>query len=613
MNNNVDMFAKSTNTVNYGVNRKEAESIIEKFLKNENYRVLAVKGKWGVGKTHLVRTVLDKHGKNDYLYASVFGISSIQHLKARIFANYQKNLKPNIKPINNVVEFINRNFGRLEKTRKLEFPKLDFGLSGSLLAIGGDLLLEIFFNLNVHGNSIICIDDLERKSQLPLKDIFGFVEYLVQDFKCKIILIYNADSLDEDSQTALETYREKVIDKEFNLNPTVEENLDFIFKDSPDIDVIKEVFKKTGTNNIRVICKTKWLIYELIPLMQDWEESLRHQIIRNIIVINIAKLDTEFCKKFSINGIDPMDTILSISYNAQKYYDQYKEEDDKTANERFKLRLKIGEIGYINLEKLDTIIIQLIETALLKDEEFIKEGQILNKKEQRDKIIKKLDELSNHLYRFKYYNSFADNEQEIINGILTFLEENHLQLSFPQFEQLERFASILGLDISSYEKSLLETILTEILEYNYYDDLISFRHQVTKYPDLEASLKEKIKEYYQTLDITTSLQNIINSHSYSISSKLQEGIEFFSISSRLQEDIEFLKSRTIDEYCKWLKKGHPELLEMVRWLLNSGYQPASQNLEKAIRILAECSKINKIRAKYLYNIDIDNQPHPENP
>ena len=582
MNNNVNMVAKSTNAVNSGVNREQAESIIKKFLDNENYRVLAVKGKWGVGKTHLVRTVLEEHHKNDCLYASVFGISSIQHLKARIFANYQKNLKP--KPINNVFEFLNRNSGRLEKT-----PKLDFGLSGSLLAIGGDLLLEILFNLNINSKSIICIDDLERKSQLPLKDIFGFVEYLVQDFKCKIILIYNQDNLDKDSQNDLESYREKVIDKEFYLNPTVEENLDFIFEDYPDIDVIKEVFKNAGTNNIRVIRKTKWLIDEFIPLMQDWEESLRHQIIRNIIVINIAKLDTEFSKRFSMDGIDPIDTILSMSHNAQKYYDQYKDEDEKTANERWNLRLKIGDIGYINLEKLDTIILKFIETSLLKDEEFIKEGQILNKKEQRDQIIKKLDELSNHLYRFQYYNSLADNEQEITDGILRFMEENHLQLSWSQFADIKRFASMLGLDISIYEKSLLETILKEISENRPYD-LIELRNTLSKYPDLEASLNEKIKEYYQTLDITTALQNIINDDSY----------------SKIQEYIEFLKSRSVNEYCEWLEKGHPNLVDMVRWLLNSGDQPASNNLKKAIRILTECSKINKIRAKNLYRIDIDN-------
>ncbi|MFM6215134.1 MAG: P-loop NTPase fold protein [Dolichospermum sp.] len=615
MNNNLDMFAKSTNPVNSGVNRKEAESIIEKFLKNDNYdnyRVLAVKGKWGVGKTHLVRTVLDKHQKNDYLYASVFGISSIEHLKARIFANYQKNIKP--KPINNIfeflIEFLNRNSGRLEKT-----PKLDFGLSGSLLTIGGDLLLEIFFNLNVNGNSIICIDDLERKSQLPLKDIFGFVEYLVQDFKCKIILIYNEDNLDEDSQTALETYREKVIDKEFNLNPTVEENLDFIFKDSFDIDVIKEVFKKAGTNNIRVIRKTKWLIDEFIPLMKDWEESLRHQIIRNIIVINLEKLDTEFRNKFpSIKDI-----ISTLSKDPSEYMgSDQKANDIQIFNLVQEQNKAIGRIQlffqklFIPLEELDEIIIQVVDTSLSQSTEleFIKKGDILNKREIKNKTLQKLDELSNHLYRFKYQNSFADNEQEIANGILGFMEENHLQLSLSQLRNIETFASMLGLDIDIYEKSLLEQILKETSEL---DDLFELRNTVTypylgqrnlliKYPDLAASLNEKINEYYQTLDIniTTALQNIINDDSY-------------SKSSGIQEYIEFLKSRSVNEYCEWLTEGHPELPKMVKWLLKPGYEPASQNLEKAICILAKKSELNKIRAKYLYNIDIDNQPHPENP
>ncbi|MEH2301366.1 MAG: hypothetical protein V7K88_20825 [Nostoc sp.] len=70
--------------------------------------------------------------------------------------------------------------------------------------------------------------------------------------------------------------------------------MDFIFKDNPDIEVIKSVFINAGTNNIRVIRKTKWLIDELIPLMKDWQPSLRNQVIRNSIVINLAKLDTGF-------------------------------------------------------------------------------------------------------------------------------------------------------------------------------------------------------------------------------------------------------------------------------------------------------------------------------
>lgn len=335
----------STNTLRSGVSREEAENIINKFLSNKDYKVLAVKGKWGIGKTHLVRNFLDEHQKNYYLYASVFGISSIEQLKARIVGNYQKNVKP--KPINNILEFFNRNSGRLEK-----IPKLDFGLSGSLLAIGGDLLLEIFFNLNVNNNSIICIDDFEIKSQLPLDEILGFVEYIVQELKCKIILIYSDDNLDQASTEILQTYREKVIDREFTLAPTVEENLDFIFKDHPDKELVKSIFIKTHTNNIRVLRKTRWLIDELLPLIKDWQPSLRNQVLINSIVINLAKFDKDFYKFFSID----IESILSLT-NPSIY------ENNDSFDKNIQLIQKLSNIGYNSLE-IDEIIINSIETSI---------------------------------------------------------------------------------------------------------------------------------------------------------------------------------------------------------------------------------------------------------
>jgi hypothetical protein len=608
-------MSESTNQANAGVNREEAKSILKRFLDNKNYRVLAVNGKWGVGKTHLVQTFLNEYKEGYYLYASVFGISSIEQLKARLIANYKNNLKFDNQPsqrktelvvnsanksIFNIFEWFKRILPRLEKT-----PKLDLSLSenfsipiaGSLISVAGDLALEILFNLKVRENSIICIDDLERKSKLLLEEILGFVEYLVQERKCKIVLIYNEDNLEEIDKKALQDYREKVIDREFKLDPKVDENLDFIFKDHPDIDVIKEVFQKTRTNNIRVIRKTKWLIDELLPLMENWEYSFRHQIIRNSIIIAVAKLDTDFCSRFSIDCVDPkpIDTILSISYTAQKSYEKYKNEDEETKNKRFIFQFKMQQdIGYRNLEKINELLSQLVDTPLSDsvELEFKEKGNIFNEIEKRKQIMKKLDELADNLYRFKYWNSFTDNEQDIKNGIITFLEDNSLDLSISQFEDIERFASILEPDISKYEKPLLEQILTEILEPNYYHDLSNFRNKLTKYPDLEASFNEKIKEYHQALDITTVLKKIMNADS---SSRLPE----------LQRDIDFLRSLTVDEYCQWLKKDDCDLSKMVRWVLDSGYQPASKNLEQAIRILAECSNINKIRAKYLYQIDID--------
>jgi hypothetical protein len=215
-------MTESTNILTSGVNREEAKSIIENFLNNKDYKVLAVKGKWGVGKTYLVQELLDKYKQSYYLYASVFGISSIEQLKARILANYQSNQKSNNqnsqsplkssinwfnKWINKVFEWFNRNSGRLEKTPKLDLVlsgKSSIPIAGSLIAIAGDLLLEILFNSNIKDDSIICIDDIERKSNLPLDELLGFVEYLVQEFKCKFILIYNDEEFtDQDSRDTL--------------------------------------------------------------------------------------------------------------------------------------------------------------------------------------------------------------------------------------------------------------------------------------------------------------------------------------------------------------------------------------------------------------------------
>ncbi len=617
-------MTQNTNKANARINREEAKSILKRFLENEDYSVLAVNGKWGIGKTHLVQNFLYEHTKSYYYYVSIFGISSIEQLKARLIANYKNDLKSDSqssqtktesgvnfinkyinKCINSFVEWFNHISGKIEKTPKLDLSlphNFSIPIAGTLISIVGDLALEIFFNSIVRENSIICIDDLERKSKVPLEEILGFVEYLVQERKSKIILIYNEDELED--KKVLERYREKVIHGEFTLNPTVDENLDFRFKDHHYLDyleVIKKVFKETETNNIRVMRKTEWLIKELIPLMENWEDSLRHQVIKNCIIITAAKLDTDFCKCWSINGIHPIDIVLSLSSTPQQYYEKSQGEDKETSEKKFEFQMKIIKMGYSNLEELDELISQLVNTPLSDsiESQFREKGDILNEREKRNQIIEKLNDLANNLYKSKYYNSFADNEQDIINGIISFLDQNYLNLSIAKFEEIARFTSLLGGDISKYEKHLLEKILKDILESNSYENLSAFRNKLSKYPDLETSFNEKINEYHQTLDITTAVKNIMNS-------------DPSSRSLTLQKDIEFLRSLTVDKYCQWLQKGHPELIDMVEWLLTSGYNHAGKNLKQAICILAECTRINKIRAKYLYNIDIENIYNSDN-
>ena len=82
-------------------------------------------------------------------------------------------------------------------------------------------------------------------------------------------------------------------------------------------------------------------------------------------------------------------------------------------------------MGYSNLEELDVLISQLVNTPLSDSIElqFREKGHILNEREKSNQIIKKLNDLANNLYKSKYYKSFADNEQDIIDGIISFLDK----------------------------------------------------------------------------------------------------------------------------------------------------------------------------------------------
>lgn len=49
-------------------------------------------------------------------------------------------------------------------------------------------------------NYIICFDDLERKGNgLSVKDIMGLIDELAQRKNCKIILVFNEDSLSDEN------------------------------------------------------------------------------------------------------------------------------------------------------------------------------------------------------------------------------------------------------------------------------------------------------------------------------------------------------------------------------------------------------------------------------
>ncbi|MBW4574327.1 MAG: KAP family NTPase [Aphanothece sp. CMT-3BRIN-NPC111] len=575
-----------------GMNRGEVSEVIKFFLDNQELKVLAIKGKWGVGKTHLVQNFLLEQQKK--CYASVFGLSSIAQLKSQLLSNLNKidnidkqvntSLTPTpidtyarnrfIRWIGSALKFKTRNSDRIDRIPNLGNIKLESQLAGwipslpvagAVISIAGDLALNLIFN--TIKNFIVCIDDLERKSKLQLDELLGFVEYLVQELECRVILIYNEDQLDEESKKYLQEYREKVIDIEVALKPTVEENLDFGFDiNDQDREVVQEVLRLSHTNNIRVIRKIKFILNKFRPSMLDWQSSLRNQVIKNIIIISLAKLDSEL----DIN----IDTVVSfINYSIYRSLN----ENSESYKNQMDLINTLIKFGYSPLE-VDKEIIQFVDTSLFSSKNFHEKGKALNQKEKEKQVIEKF-----HTIWEPYYSSFGSCEQEIYTEIFKFLENHHCDLSLKDFDRLENLAAAVRADISEYKKlfikNMIDNVETSLLK--------ALRNYVVEFPDLSAELEQKIVVTDEKQNITQVLSRILERQGWS------------------PEEIDFLNSCTVDDYYTWLQEDHPDLIKMIRPYIDIGNIVAFQRLRKAIVRLANESALNAMRAKFLYNINAD--------
>ncbi|HEY9798068.1 MAG TPA: P-loop NTPase fold protein, partial [Leptolyngbyaceae cyanobacterium] len=286
-------MADSKSRSKAGLERREAAEALEAFLDPVNEaKVFALKGDWGVGKTHLVKTFL-LNKKKDYYYSSVFGISSVDELKMQLWSNLQAaNKEEKSSPLG---KFDPRKILSQAQQHSEAIGEIGGAVTSSVISLISNVLIN-----NMLKEQLVCIDDLERMSKkIQLNELLGFVESLVEDHQCKVILIYNEDKICE-NQTAnktLKEYREKVIDIEVKLVPSADENFYIGFGNNyPDEKVIFDYLAKeiVQTNNIRVLKKLRWILNKLRPCIEDFLPLVRHKIIQEIIFISLAKFDKKF-------------------------------------------------------------------------------------------------------------------------------------------------------------------------------------------------------------------------------------------------------------------------------------------------------------------------------
>lgn len=241
---------------------KSVEDNLKDYLKNKNLEhAFLIRGPWGSGKTHFINHFIDQFDSKEQklIRISLFGLKSLLEIDAQIFQTLHPILgsKP-AKLVGNILKgavsvgFRMDLYGdkKDETSTNFKLDKLDL----SSLGIG------------VTSDIVLIFDDLER-TEISIREILGYVNFMIEVTQVKVILIANEEALleNEDARKIYLKFKEKVIGKTFEVANDVEKIvISFLkgtsFKNSQNLkSLLIELHTISNCLNLRII---KQAIYD---------------------------------------------------------------------------------------------------------------------------------------------------------------------------------------------------------------------------------------------------------------------------------------------------------------------------------------------------------------
>ena len=537
---------------------------------------IALNGKWGVGKTFFWNQLIEeKFSAKKTAYISLFGVETIQQIK------------------NDLLLQIYTQNGFVKKIK----DKV-----GSFKLYGMDISLALsWFEKKDFENVIVCFDDFERISdKLKLKDVLGLISELKEQKKCTVVLILNKDKLKEDD---LSKYKDKIVDYDFNYEPTVVESFSLIkdnlksFKQYP-----LEYFQRHEINNIRIMKRVINALNDYVyfeNLVKDYK-NIEEELVENILeisTINALELSVDFetLSKYS----NPYDLD---EFSKQKYGEPKQE---KQKNENYEKLLKYinkKNVGYFYISDITFNIIDYIKNSIVdKDSlqnsinERIKKEKYSSIQEQIRKCTHKARYDLNYSYNqytkdlFNILESNQNNITEIINA------DNFLFY----IQQLEEFDSE---NIEKYKKfaiDLLKKYLYIELKGDRYSSWVNQTISNIKnfdialndyYNDFEKNMKnEKISSLES---ITNLMLNPIRKSSWGEEPHLLAQVKEDDIEKYFHENINFVDDsltflvNSISRHGNF-KIFRNKLLNVIKRINQNGNKDQQVKMKKILEYLKE--------------------------
>lgn len=495
------------------MNEDITERIKQYLYLDTNYAII-INGDYGIGKTHYIKNDLfpkvkelvvpnsEKDEKFLPISISLFGAKSIEDIQNQIFLELYPILKS-------------------------KGVKITAGLTNSVLKFFGNDLKDILAETGASGNNLgdyskilICIDDIDRKAkELDLKEVFGFVNNLVENFGAKIILIANEDELRKEINIDRDNYsllREKVIGISVSFSANVSKIYDEIiqskyqeknepyykFLDSEKKSITSRILQNNSNlRNLLFFLEHFKIIFNGINAFFEKDEILRD--FHSEILTQILDFTLPIAIEYKSGVLKPelFDDIQSLYkgglFDISAFLSDGNKLQVKSEEEKVKTYSEIYEEKYLDKSSrkktlyFDSIFNYITGISSFNIDDLILE--VNNKYQVEDSKIPEREKIMQKLSYWQCIDLPLKEYRKLTSQLINFVDKGEYKLDqYPSiFHLATRFDNILNFNLINLKKRFKRGISKGEFEYEHN---LSFYFSISSDSEFYEDLKE-IGEY----------------------------------------------------------------------------------------------------------------------
>lgn len=483
---------------------------IKQYLELDTNYAIIINGDYGIGKTHYIKNYLFPkiaelkivNSEKDEVYIpiliSLFGAKSIEDIQNQIFVELYPILKK-------------------------RGAKIVAGLGNTVLKYFGSNLKDLLSETGTSSESLtdyrkilICIDDIDRKSKdLDLKEVFGFVNNLVENLNAKILLIANEDELrkevnidDKDNYSLL---REKVIGISVSFNTNVSITFDRIIETKYKKNESKLYFDfliEHKKNIVHRISQNKDNLRNLLFFLEHFKivfnettnylskenkfDTIKKDVLEAILNFTLPiSIEYKMGLLNTTNFSEIKEVYQGFSFNLSRFIgDSNKVDEPKSYAELFKEKYTPDD----NIQRIyfESIFDYITGKTSFKIERLENELNLVYRFEdntipEREKLISKLNYWSCVDLKVSEYRSLT-------SSLLKYVDKGEFSLEqYPTiFHYVTRFNNLLNYNIENLKKRFKKGLLKGKDNYQYINN-IHFRLSIDRTSEFYDDLTEIIE------------------------------------------------------------------------------------------------------------------------